>query len=127
VQIGAAILGVWLAHAMFAMSVREVSLKLRDGSAQGLAEFLATFGLLATIEGALRFTPQSISTLVGLYITGAYWFTASTSFTNPAVTIARGLTNSFSGIALASVRLFIAAQLLATLAGYFVLPRLFEK
>ena len=113
-QIAAAIAGVWLTHAMFALPVLEVSTKLRDGPAQGLAEFVATFGLLATIAGGIRFARPSTPMLVGLYISGAYWFTASTSFANPAVTIARILTDSFSGIAPASAPGFIAAQIAAT-------------
>jgi glycerol uptake facilitator-like aquaporin len=117
-QIAGAILGVWLAHAMFAMPILEVSRHLRDGPAQWLAEGVATFGLLLTIAGGLRFARPSIPMLVGLYITGAYWFTASTSFANPAVTIARSLTDSFAGIAPSSVPGFIAAQLAATLAAW---------
>jgi glycerol uptake facilitator-like aquaporin len=109
-QIIGAIAGVYLAHAMFALPIIELSAKLRDGPAQWLAEFVATFGLLATIAGAIRFAPASVPTLVGLYITAAYWFTASTSFANPAVTIARSLTNTFAGIAPASAPAFIAAQ-----------------
>ena len=114
VQIPGALLGVWLTHMMFAMPVLEVSTHLREGPGQLLAEFIATAGLLATIAGAIRFAPSSTPILVGLYITGAYWFTASTSFANPAVTIARALTDSFSGIAPASVPGFIAAQIAAT-------------
>ena len=108
-QIIGAIAGVYLAHAMFALPIIELSAKLRDGPAQWLAEFVATFGLLATIAGAIRFAPASVPTLVGLYITAAYWFTASTSFANPAVTIARSLTNTFAGIAPASAPAFIGA------------------
>jgi glycerol uptake facilitator-like aquaporin len=124
-QIGGAIAGVYLAHAMFGMRLVEVSTKLRDGPAQALSEFVATFGLLATIAGALRFSPALIPTLVGLYIASAYWFTASTSFANPAVTVARSLTNSFSGIAPTSTPAFIGAQLAAAVAGYFFLGWLF--
>ena len=102
---------------MFAVPVLEVSTHLRDGLSQGLAEFIATFGLLLVIAGAARFSPAATPMLVGLYITGAYWFTASTSFANPAVTVARSLTDSFAGIAPASTPGFIAAQLLATLAA----------
>lgn len=127
VQIAAAILGVWLAHAMFGMPVLEISHKARDGAAQGLAEAVATFGLLLTIEGGLRFAPRSLPVLVGLYITAAYWFTASTSFANPAVTMARSLTNSFSGIAPSSAPLFIAAQTTATGIACVALPWLFTK
>jgi glycerol uptake facilitator-like aquaporin len=113
VQTIAAVIGVWLAHLMFEMPVLQVSTHLRDGPAQWLAEFIATFGLLLTIAGGLRAAPASIPMLVGLYITGAYWFTASTSFANPAVTIARSLTDSFAGIAPSSAPGFIAAQVLA--------------
>jgi glycerol uptake facilitator-like aquaporin len=124
-QVVAAIAGVWLAHAMFALPVLEVSTHLRDGPAQWLAEFTATFGLLLAIAGGVRFTAPATPMLVGLYITGAYWFTASTSFANPAVTLARAFTWSFAGIAPHSVPGFIAAQLLATLASALLLPRLF--
>jgi glycerol uptake facilitator-like aquaporin len=126
-QIAAAIAGVWLTHAMFAMPLLEVSSKLRAGPAQGLAEFVATFGLLATIVGGIRFARPSTPMLVGLYISGAYWFTASTSFANPAVTIARVLTGSFSGIAPASAPQFIAAQILATLISVPLLGWLFGR
>lgn len=126
VQFAAAILGVWLAHAMFAMPLFEISKHLRDGPAQWLAEAVATFGLLLTIVGAARFAAPATPTLVGLYITGAYWFTASTSFANPAVTVARMLSDSFAGIAPSSAPGFIAAQLLATLAAARLLPWLFE-
>ena len=121
VQCAAAILGVWLAHAMFGVPVLEVSHKVRAGGAQGLAEFIATFGLLLTIVGGGRHAPAHVPTLVGLYITAAYWFTASTSFANPAVTAARMLTGSFAGIAPASAPGFVIAQGAAVLAGA-VLP-----
>lgn len=117
VQIAAAIVGVWLAHAMFGVPLLEVSHKLRAGPGQWLGEFVATFGLLLTIAGGSRFAPSSVPTLVGLFITGAYWFTASTSFANPAVTIARSLTDSFAGIAPASAPGFVAAQAVAVLAA----------
>ena len=90
-----------------------------------LGEFIAMFGLLATIAGGIRFTAPAVPMLVGLYITGAYWFTASTSFANPAVTLARALTDSFSGIAPTSVPGFLAAQLLGVAAGWVLLPWLF--
>jgi glycerol uptake facilitator-like aquaporin len=125
VQIVAAVTGVWLAHAMFAMPVWEVSGKLRDGSSQWLAEFIATFGLLATIMGAVRFHKAGTPMLVGLYITGAYWFTASTSFANPAITIARSLTDSFAGIAPSSAPGFICAQIAAVGFGWALLGWLF--
>ena len=110
---------------MFALPVLQVSTHLRDGPAQWLAEFIATFGLILTIAGGIRFAPTAIPMLVGLYITGAYWFTSSTSFANPAVTLARALTQTFAGIAPQSAPGFIAAQLLAAMASAFVLPWLF--
>lgn len=112
VQVPAGILGVWVAHAMFAEPILQISAKLRDGPAQGLAEFVATFGLIGTILASLRFRAEATPWMVGLYITAAYWFTASTSFANPAVTIARSLSDTFAGIAPASAPLFIVAQLL---------------
>jgi len=116
----AAILGVWAAHAMFAEPMLQVSTKLRDGPAQGLAEFIATFGLVGTILGSLRFRPEATPWTVGLYITSAYWFTASTSFANPAVTLARSLSDTFAGIAPGSAPLFIAAQIAGATAGVAV-------
>jgi glycerol uptake facilitator-like aquaporin len=113
-QILGAILGVMLAHLMFGAPVLELSAKSRDGFGQALSEFVATFGLIATILGVRA---DTVPVAVGLYITAAYWFTASTSFANPAVTIARSLTNSFSGIAPASVVPFLAAQLLGGVAA----------
>ncbi len=113
VQVIAAIAGVWLAHAMFAMPILETSQRLREGPAQWLSEFVATFGLLLTIAGCAR-KPDTTPALVGLYISAAYWFTASTSFANPAVTIARSLTDSFAGIAPPDTPGFVIAQLIAT-------------
>src|SRR6185436_5781904 len=110
VQVVSAVLGVWLAHAMFAEPVFQISTKARDGLSQGLAEVVATFGLVGAILGALRARPEATPLIVGLYITAAYWFTASTSFANPAVTLARSLTDTFAGIAPASAPAFIAAQ-----------------
>jgi glycerol uptake facilitator-like aquaporin len=117
VQVVAGIAGVWLAHAMFAEPIFQISTKLRDGPAQGLAELVATFGLVASILGSLRFRPDATPWIVGLYITSAYWFTASTSFANPAVTLARSLSDTFAGIAPASVPLFIVGQLLGAVAA----------
>lgn len=117
VQFVAAVAGVWLAHAMFGLSVLEVSRHARDGWPQWLAEFVATFGLLLTIAGAIRFAHLSTPVLVGLYITGAYWFTASTSFANPAVTIARSMSDTFAGIAPHSAPGFLVAQLVATIVA----------
>jgi glycerol uptake facilitator-like aquaporin len=106
-----AVLGVWAAHAMFGEAVLQVSAKLRDGPQQAFAEAVASFGLIVAILGTLRFRPEAIAWIVGLYITAAYWFTASTSFANPAVTLARSLTDSFAGIAPASVPWFLVGQL----------------
>ena len=116
-----AVLGVWLAHAMFAEPLWQVSAKLREGPAQGLAEAVATFGLIGTILGTRRSRPEFTPVAVGLYIAAAHWFTASTSFANPAVTVARSLSDTFAGIALGSVPLFIAGQLGGTLlaVGFF--------
>jgi glycerol uptake facilitator-like aquaporin len=127
VQVLAAIAGVVLTHLMFAMPVMEISTRLREGPPQLLAEFIATMGLLATIAGAIRFAPDSTPILVGLCITGAYWFTASTSFANPAVTIARAFTQSFSGIAPVSAPGFIAAQILAAVVAVPGLKWLFRQ
>ena len=124
-QVAGAVLGVWLAHAMFDLSILEISTKLRWGTGQWIAEATATFGLLLTIFGGLRFNPAAIPTLVGLYITSAYWFTASTSFANPAVTIARSLSNTFAGIAPNSVLPFIAAQVVGMGLALLVIPKLF--
>ncbi len=111
VQIAGAILGVWLAHAMFAEPILQISTKLRDGPAQALSEGVATFGLILAILGSIRFRPDATPMIVGLYITAAYWFTASTSFANPAVTVARALSNTFAGIAPSSAPAFVLAQL----------------
>ncbi len=120
VQIGAGIIGVWAVHAMFAAPIIQVSQKLRDGPDQWLAEFIATFGLIITILLTVRHRPQSVPASVALYITAAYWFTASTSFANPAITIARSLSDSFAGIAPSSVPGFILAQLAGALAAHWV-------
>lgn len=117
VQVLGAILGVWCAHAMFGEPVLQVSAKLRAGPAQAFAEFVATFGLLATILGTVRFRADFTPVTVGLYITSAYWFTASTSFANPAVTIARSLSDTFAGIAPSCVPTFILAQLAGALVA----------
>jgi glycerol uptake facilitator-like aquaporin len=111
VQLVGGVAGAWVAHAMFAEPVLQISTRLRDGPSQGLSEFIATFGLIGTIIGSLRFRPEATPWMVGLYIISAYWFTASTSFANPAVTVARSLSNTFAGIAPTSAPLFIAAQI----------------
>lgn len=117
VQIAGGIIGVWIAHLMFGLPVLQMSLTERSGMGQWLAEAVATFGLLLTIFGVASRTSAAVPYAVGLYITSAYWFTASTSFANPAVTIARSLSDTFAGIAPQGVPAFIAAQLIgATLA-----------
>ena len=105
-----ALLGVWVAHAMFALPILQVSDKLRDGPAQVFSEAVAMFGLIGTILGVSKFRPDLTAVCVGLYITAAYWFTASTSFANPAVTFARALSDTFAGIAPASVPGFLLGQ-----------------
>jgi glycerol uptake facilitator-like aquaporin len=110
-------IGVWAAHLMFELPFWQVSLHARTGAGQWLAEFVATFGLLLTILGCAARNAAAIPYAVGLYITAAYWFTASTSFANPAVTIARSLSDTFAGIAPAGVIAFIAAQLAGMLAA----------
>ena len=105
----------------------QVSTKLRDGPAQMLSEFIATFGLLATILGSIRFNRHFVPVAVGLYITSAYWFTASTSFANPAVTLARSLSDTFAGIAPASVPWFLAAQVAGTLAAVWLFGWLLKE
>jgi glycerol uptake facilitator-like aquaporin len=111
VQIAGAFLGVWLAHLMFDLQVWQVSSTIRMGVGQWLAEFVATFGLMLTIFGCVAHAPAAVAYAVGLYIASAYWFTASTSFANPAVTMARAATNTFAGIAPAGAPAFILAQL----------------
>jgi glycerol uptake facilitator-like aquaporin len=122
-QIAGGIAGVFAAHLMFELPVLQSSLTVRTGIGQWFAEGVATFGLLLTILGCIARTPGAVPYAVGLYITSAYWFTASTSFANPAVTIARSLSDTFAGIAPAGVVSFIAAQLLGaalavTLSGW---------
>jgi glycerol uptake facilitator-like aquaporin len=109
-QLFGAILGVWAAHMMFELPVWQFATTVRTGPGQWFAECVATFGLLLTIFGCARF-PVAVAPAVGLYITAAYWFTASTSFANPAVTIARAFSDTFAGIAPSGVGAFIGAQL----------------
>jgi glycerol uptake facilitator-like aquaporin len=121
-QIIGGVIGVWIAHLMFELPVWQISLHTRSGAGQLLAECVATFGLLLTIFGCSMKAPATVPFAVGLYITSAYWFTASTSFANPAVTIARALSDTFAGIAPASVAAFIAAQIVGTLAAVALAP-----
>jgi glycerol uptake facilitator-like aquaporin len=127
VQIGAGILGVWLAHAMFDLPILQVSAKARTGPGQWLGEFVATFGLVLTILGTLRHKPEAVPTAVALFIVAGYWFTSSTSFANPAITIARSLSDSFAGIAPADAPGFIAAQLAGALAAHHLAKLLFAE
>ena len=112
---------------MFEMPVLQLSQNIRTGPAQWASEFVATFGLLTVIFGGLRWRPDAIPTLVGLYITAAYWFTSSTSFANPAVTVARSFTDSFSGILPSHAPGFILAQLAAALVAPLCLTWLFAN
>lgn len=116
-QIAGGLVGVWAAHLMFELPVWQVAATARSGWSQWLAEFVATFGLLLTIFGAVAREGNAVAYAVGLYITAAYWFTASTSFANPAVTLARSLSDTFAGIAPAGVLPFIAAQIVGALAA----------
>ncbi len=120
VQIFGGLLGTWAAHLMFDLDVLQASSKLRSGPSQWFAEVVATFGLLRAIFGALRWRPEFVPYSVGLYITAAYWFTASTSFANPAVTFARSFTDTFSGILPAHMPMFIGAQLIGALLATVV-------
>lgn len=113
-QITGAIVGVVVAHAMFALPLLQISAHERASAGEFLGEFVATFGLLLTIWGTARARPEAMPTTVAAYIVAAYWFTSSTSFANPAVTIARALSDTFAGIAPSSLLPFLAAQLLAT-------------
>lgn len=127
VQFLGAIIGVMLAHLMFDLSLLQTSQKLRNGPSQVFAEAVATFGLIAAILGGLRFRPDTVPWLVGLYITAAYWFTASTSFANPAVAVARSFTNTFAGIAPQSVPGFIVGECLGGVIGAVALSWLFAQ
>lgn len=117
-QLLGGILGVWLAHLMFDVPVLQLSDKMRYGPGQWAGEAVATFGLVLTILGTVRMRPDSVPASVALYIVAAYWFTSSTSFANPAITVARSLSNSFAGIAPSCVPAFIAAQIIGGLAAH---------
>jgi len=119
-QIAGGIAGVWIAHTMFELPILQISTTVRSSPGQWLAEAVATFGLLLTIVGCVARTPAATPYAVGLYITAAYWFTSSTSFANPAVTIARAFSNTFAGIAPGGVPAFITAQLLGMFAAIAV-------
>ena len=121
-QLAGAFAGVGVAHLMFGLPLFSPSVHARSGPAQMFSEFVATFGLLAVIWGCVRQRPSAVPFAVGTYITAAYWFTASTSFANPAVTIARSATNTFAGIRPGDVAAFVAAQF----AGAFAATLLFK-
>lgn len=126
-QIAGGIVGTIMAHLMFALPILDVSLKARTGGAQWFAEGIAAFGLVATILAGIRFQKDAVPWLVGLYITAAYWFTASTSFANPAVAIARSLTNTFSGIRPHDLPGFILAEICGALVGLAVMSWLMRS
>ncbi|WP_202391613.1 aquaporin [Pontixanthobacter luteolus] len=119
VQLCAGIAGVWAAHVMFDLPVWQYSIKPRTGTGQWLGEFIATFGLVLTILGTIKVSKAWVPASVGLYISAAYWFTSSTSFANPAITVARSLSNTFAGISPADVLGFIAAQLAGAIVAVY--------
>ena len=120
-------LGVWATHAMFDLPILQVSETMhRTGAAQWWSEAVATFGLLFVIFGGLRARPDAVPMLVALYITGAYWFTASTSFANPAVTLARGFSDTFAGIYPGHIAAFVAVQLVTAALATYGLRRFFQ-
>jgi glycerol uptake facilitator-like aquaporin len=127
VQIACGILGAWAAHLMFDLPILQLSVKARSGLGQWTGEAIATFGLILTILGTVRHRPAAVPASVALYIVAAYWFTSSTSFANPAITIARSLSDSFAGIAPQDVPPFIAAQLIGAAAGAVLAHVLFDK
>ena len=125
-QIAGGILGTMIAHGMFDHPLLETAVKVRTGGAQWFAEGVAAFGLVATILAGIRFEKSAVPWLVGLYITAAYWFTASTSFANPAVAIARSFTNSFSGIRPVDVSGFVVAELCGAVVGMLIFSWLLQ-
>ncbi len=126
-QLAFGILGAWAAHWMFELPMLQLSVKARTGGGQWLGEAIATFGLILTILGTVRYRPQAVAGTVALYITAAYWFTSSASFANPAITIARSLSDTFAGIAPHDVPLFIVAQLFGAACAALVAKALFDE
>ena len=124
-QLAFGILGAWAAHAMFELPVLQLSTRARTGGGQWLGEAIATFGLVLTILGTVRFRPTAVAAGVALYIAAAYWFTSSTSFANPAITIARSLSDTFAGIAPRDVPMFILAQLIGAACAAVAAKALF--
>src|ERR1700724_690281 len=127
VQVVGGIAGTMMAHAMFALPLLDAAMKARTGVAQWFAEAVAAFGLMATILAGIRFQRAAVPWLVGLYITAAYWFTASTSFANPAVAIARSFTNTFSGIRPRDLSGFIAAEFCGAILGLMLMAWLLRS
>lgn len=125
-QVGGGVLGVWAAHVMFGLPVIQFSQHVRTGVGQWTGEFIATFGLLLTILGTVKARPQWVPASVALYITSAYWFTSSTSFANPAITIARSLSDTFAGIAPADVPGFLLAQVAGAIGAWACAKILFS-
>lgn len=126
-QIIGGIIGTWAAHVMFELDMVQLSQTVRSGASQWFAEFVATFGLMAVILGGIRFRSDAVPWLVGLYITAAYWFTASTSFANPAVAISRSLTDTFSGIRPVDLPGFITAELIGAAVAVAVMGWLLKS
>ncbi|WP_294120849.1 MIP/aquaporin family protein [Sphingomonas sp.] len=127
VQLLGGVIGAWAAHLMFDLPILQFSVKARTGLGQWTGEFVATFGLILTILGTLKHRPNAVPASVALYITAAYWFTSSTSFANPAITIVRSLSDSFAGIAPHDVPMFILAQLLGAAMAALVGTQLFDE
>lgn len=125
-QLAFGILGAWAAHLMFDLPVLQLSVKARTGLGQWMGEGIATFGLILTILGTVRFRRAAVPAAVGLYITAAYWFTSSTSFANPAITVARSLSDTFAGIAPHDVPLFVVAQLIGAALAALAAKGLFS-
>ena len=126
-QLAFGILGAWAAHLMFGLPALQLSVKARHGLGQFAGEFIATFGLILTILGTVKHRREWVPASVALYITAAYWFTSSTSFANPAITVARSLSDTFAGIAPHDVPLFIVAQLLGAALAALLARWLFPK
>ena len=126
-QILGAGLGVLIAHGMFELDIFQISSKLRQGVSQGFSEIIATFGLILVIFGGLKLRADAIPALVGFYITSAYWFTASTSFANPAVTLARSLSDTFAGINPSNIIMFISCQFIGMLVALILVKYIFSE
>jgi glycerol uptake facilitator-like aquaporin len=127
-QIVCGILGVWATHLMFDLPILQASSTMhRTGISQWWSEGIATFGLLFVIFGGIKSRPETVPALVAMYITGAYWFTSSTSFANPAVTIARGFSNTFAGIYPGHIAAFIVVQIIVVFVAHTILVALFSE